>query len=327
MSCSMKEIVGLKEKYRDYFKIGAAVNAASIVAHGDLLKRHFNSITAENATKPAVVCPEDGFYHFEEADQIADFAVENGLALRGHTLVWHAQVPDWWFQGADRGVLFARLERHMRVMAERYPQMYCWDVVNEAVEDHESYLLRKSRWLELCGEGYLDAAFHAAKRIFPEADLYYNDYSEFRPDKCKKMIALVKGMLERGVPVDGVGLQCHWTQDQPTMDELRRGMEAYAELGLKIQVTEMDLSVYDFDDRSVGTGKPDPQRMELQAKRYGEAFRVFREYREVMDCVTLWGVSDDMTWLDYFPVERKNWPLLFDEQGQPKEAYWRIIDF
>ena len=321
----MSQILSLKEKYANYFKIGAAVNAKSIQAHGGLIKEQFNSLTAENATKPSEANPREGVYCLEEADTIAAFAKENGLALRGHTFVWHNQVPDWWFEGANAEQLMARVEQYMKTMAGRYPQMYCWDVVNEAVEDKEDYLLRKSPWLEICGEDFIPKAFELARSIMPNTDLYYNDYSEFRPDKCEKMVKLLTWLKERGAPVDGVGLQCHWQKDYPTYDELCRGMEAFAKLGLKIHITEMDLSVCAQDELSAK--EKTAEDMELQAKRYGEAFRVFREYHELVDCVTLWGVSDDMTWLDYFPAKRKNWPLLFDENGQPKEAFYRITDF
>ncbi|TYQ13215.1 UNVERIFIED_CONTAM: endo-1,4-beta-xylanase [Acetivibrio alkalicellulosi] len=318
----------LKEKYKDYFKIGTAVNVSSIDTHAKLIKEHFNSLTCENETKFSNLCENKDNYNFMWADKIVDFARDNKIPMRGHTFTWHNQTPKWVFENVDREGLLKRLKDHIKVVGERYEkEFYCWDVVNEAIEDKGDYIFRKSPWTEIIGEDFIDYAFRYAKEILPTTDLYYNDYNETQSPKREHIYKIVKSMKERGVPIDGVGLQCHFNIYSPDKDTIRRSLELYAKLGLKLQVTEMDISMFKHDDTTRIT-KPSKELLELQAKAYGDAFEVFREYKEVIDCVTLWGIADDCTWLDNFPVEnRKNWPLLFDEEHKPKEALLRILDF
>ena len=168
---------------------------------------------------------------------------------------------------------------------------------------------------------------HSTIEVLPGIDLYYNDYNESNIDKRDKIYKAVKDMLDRGIPVDGIGLQCHWNLYSPSMDEFKRAMEQYAKLGIKIQVTEMDVSVYEFGDKTK-LDRPGIDLLKRQTEIYKEGFKILREYKELVDTVTLWGVADDNTWLDHFPVHnRKNWPLLFDENHRPKEALYAIMDF
>ncbi len=321
-------MTGLKDKYEGYFKIGAAVNTKTIETHAELLKTHFNSLTCENETKFANLQREENSFNFKRADQIVRFAKENGMAMRGHTFTWHNQTPAWVFEHADKEQLLERLKHHIQIVGPRYDrEFYCWDVVNEAIEDKTDTFYRVSPWSQIIGEDFMDYAFRFAREILPNTELYYNDYNESMASKRDKIIAAVKGMQDRGVPIDGVGLQCHWSIYSPSMDTIRGAFEEYAKLGLKLQITEMDISMFAHEDKSK-VDKPTQQMLELQAERYGETFALFREYKDIIDNVTLWGVADDATWLDHFPVPgRKNWPLLFDEQHQPKEAYYRILDF
>ena len=173
----------------------------------------------------------------------------------------------------------------------------------------------------------MDYAFYYAKEVLPETDLYYNDYNESNFPKRDKIYKTVKDMLDRGVPVDGIGLQCHWNIYYPPMDDVKRAIEQYAGLGVKLQVTEMDVSVYESED-SPKLDRPGIELLNRQTAIYKEGFKIFREYKDVINTVTLWGVADDETWLDNFPVQgRKNWPLLFDENHKPKEALYAIMDF
>lgn len=321
-------MIGLMEKYKGYFKIGAAVNTRSISTHKDLLIKHFNSITCENETKFISLQREEGKYQFDEADKIVSFAKDNNMFMRGHTFVWHNQTPGWVFKEATRDTLIKRMKDHIAYVGEKYKDdFYCWDVVNEAIEDKSDIFYRKSPWVEIIGEDFMDIAFTYAKEVLPQTDLYYNDYNESYYPKRDKIYKAVKGMLDRGVPVDGIGLQCHWNIYSPTMDEFKRAMEQYAKLGLKIHVTEMDISLFEFTD-ATKLDKPGSELLKKQATVYKEGFRILREYKDLVDTVTLWGVADDETWLDYFPVRgRKNWPLLFDERHEPKEALYEIMDF
>lgn len=320
--------MGLKDKYKDYFKVGAAVNSNTIISHSDIITEHFNSITCENEMKYGSVAVSDGVYNLDRADRIVDFAGKNQIAVRGHTFVWHNQTPDWVFDYADKEQLLQRIRGHITTIGNRYKDdIYCWDVVNEAIEDKLDIVLRRTKWLEILGEKYMDDVFHIAKEVLPGTQLFYNDYNETNPNKRGKIIETVQGMIRRGAPIDGIGLQCHYNLYEPSVDELKRSIELYADLGLRIHITEMDISMFRNGDQS-NPGKPTRRMCELQAELYDSFFKVFREYKEVIDCVTLWGVADDDTWLDNFPVRnRKNWPLLFDVEHKPKEAFHRIMNF
>ena len=321
-------MIGLKEKYKDYFKIGCAVNNRTVDTHSALIMEHFNSMTCENETKFDNLHKKEDKFYFDNADKIVQFARDNQIPMRGHTFVWHNQTPNWVFENATKDVLLQRLKSHIEVVGKRYEKdFYCWDVVNEAIEDKTDIFYRTSPWTEIIGEDFMDYAFRYAKEVLPSTDLYYNDYNESQVPKRDRIYKAVKGMLDRGVPIDGVGMQCHWSIYSPPMDQVRSAIEQYAKLGLKLQVTEMDISVFANEDKQ-SVLKPTEKMLEQLAKAYGDAFTLFREYKDIIDNVTLWGIADDKTWLDYFPKPgRKNWPLLFDEQHKPKEACLRIMDF
>lgn len=321
-------VPSLHRVFEDYFAIGAAVNKNILQNQQELLKKHYNSLTAENDMKFESLQPQEGQFHFDFADELVSFAQAQGMQVRGHTLVWHNQTPSWVFAGADRNTLLARLETHISTVVARYRgRIASWDVVNEAIEDTEAYSLRKTPWLEIIGEDYIAKAFHFAHAADPAAQLFYNDYNESNPEKREKIYALVKSLLERGVPIHGVGLQAHWNLSRPSQDEIRAAIERYASLGLKLHITEMDVSVFDFEDRRTDLTEPTEQMQKLQEERYDQFFQLFREYKDVISNVTFWGAADDYTWLDYFPVQsRKNWPLLLDENHQPKRSFWRVTE-
>lgn len=330
----MKQVPKLWEVYKDYFDIGAAVNLRTIASSKELLQTHFNSITAENDMKFVSVHPQEQQYTFEAGDQLMDFAVANGLKMRGHTLVWHNQTTDWVFQGengqpASRELLLARMKSHIDTVVGRYKgQIYCWDVVNEVIEDKSDVWLRDSRWLQQVGEDFIAKAFHYAHEADPNALLFYNDYNECNPIKRDKIIKLVQSLQAQEVPIHGIGLQGHWNLSGPSIEEIREAIEKYAALGLQLQVTELDVSVFDYEDRRTDLTAPTAEMLERQAERYEQIFELFREYKDAITAVTFWGAAEDYTWLDDFPVRgRKNWPFVFDEKHQPKQSFYRITDF
>ncbi|WP_019908510.1 endo-1,4-beta-xylanase [Paenibacillus sp. HW567] len=321
----------LKTLFAGDFRIGAAVNPHTIRSQGHLLAYHFNSITAENEMKFERLHPEEEVYRFGEADELAAFARKHGMAMRGHTLVWHNQTSEWLFADGKGGTvsreaLLERLESHIHKVVGRYKDdIYAWDVVNEVIADEGEELLRPSKWLEIAGPGFISAAFEFAHAADPQALLFYNDYNESHPHKRDKIYTLLKSLLEQGVPVHGVGLQAHWNVYDPSLDEVRTAIEKYASLGLQLQLTELDMSVFRFEDRRADLKAPPAELLELQAQRYEAMFRLLKEYREVISSVTFWGAADDYTWLNDFPVRgRKNWPFLFDEGHQPKAAFHRL---
>ncbi|WP_055106480.1 endo-1,4-beta-xylanase [Paenibacillus ihumii] len=317
--------------FAEDFQIGAAVNPMTIRTQEELLAYHFNSITAENEMKFASLQPEEGAYAFDEADRLAAFARKHGMAMRGHTLVWHNQSTGWLFEDkqgnpVDKATLLERLKSHIHTVVGRYKNdIYAWDVVNEVIEDEGDGLLRRSKWLDIAGPEFIARAFEYAHEADPNALLFYNDYNESNPAKRDKIHALVKSLLEQGVPIHGIGLQAHWNLYGPSLGEIRAALEKYASLGLQLQLTELDMSLFRFDDKRTDITEPPAELLELQAERYEEIFKLLREYRDVITSVTFWGAADDYTWLNDFPVRgRKNWPFLFDEQHHPKLAFHRV---
>jgi endo-1,4-beta-xylanase len=326
-------IPSLCEIYKDYFPIGAAVSPDVIQKTDGLIKKHFNSLTPENDMKFQIVHPEEEVFKFDNADQIVNFALQNRMKVRGHNLVWHL-TPDWLFKGPDgervsREVLLERLERHIKTVVGRYRgKVYCWDVINEAVEDDDRpELLRDTEWLEIIGEDYLNKAFQWAHEADPDALLFYNDYAAEVPAKRDKIVKLIKKLKDQGVPIHAIGIQGHWHLGELSFDDLRYAIEFYASLGLQVQITELDLSFYSLNDLVSRYPKPTTAQLELLANTYSKIFNILREYKQLIAGVSFWGVTDDQSWLNYWPVNRNNWPLLFDSSQQPKEAFWAITYF
>lgn len=330
---------GLKDFYSNYFPIGVAVGLRNL--RGDesvLIKKQFNSLTAENAMKMAPLQPKEGAFYWKAADSIVNFAVKNGIKIRGHNLCWHQQTSDWMFKDGDKQVsketLLKRLKTHINTVVGRYKgKIYAWDVVNEAIDDNPANFLRNSKWFEICGEDFITKAFEYAHEADPGAKLYYNDYNSEFPEKRERIYKLLKSLKDKGVPIDGVGLQAHWSLKSPTEADLRTAIERYSSLGLKIQFTELDISIYPWekDRRAKRPGESDQFTADLetrQAAKYAMVFNVFRAYKDVITNVTFWNLSDRHSWLDEYPVMgRKNYPLLFDANLQPKKAYWEVINF
>lgn len=323
----------LWEIYKEYFPVGAAVTPLTIQTHKDLLVKHFSSVTPENQMKPESLHPSEYTYDFEQGDIIADFALQNGMGLRGHTLIWHNQTPEYFFKNGDkpasRKLALKRMREHIFTIMGHYKgQIYAWDVVNEAVADKaEALPLRHTPWLTAVGQDYLEYAFKFAGEADSTAKLYYNDYNECDPAKSKKIYELVKSLINRGTPVHGIGMQGHWDIYGPELDKIRSAIELYASLDIKLQITELDISLFRFDDGTAYDKAP-VELLELQSERYQKIFGLLREYRDLFTGVTFWGIADDSTWLSDFPFRgRKNWPLIFDDQHNPKPAYDKISVF
>jgi endo-1,4-beta-xylanase len=332
---------GLKDYYKDYFPIGVAVNPRMVQPglDAELIKAQFNSLTPENAMKMGPIHPEENRYNWTDADAIADFARQNNSKLRGHTLCWHNQTPAWFFidstgKTVSRDVLLARLKRHITDVMTRYKgTVYAWDVVNEAVPDTSTAIYRKTKFLEIIGEDYIEKAFQYAHEADPKAQLFYNDYNTENPSKRERIFQLLKKLTAKGVPIDGVGLQAHWSIYEPTRQELEESITKFASLGLKVQFTEVDVSVYPKEHerrarRPTDKSEFTPAMNDRQAAQYKMLFEVFRKHRNTVTGVTFWNLTDRYSWLDNFPVPgRKDYPLLFDQNGVPKKAYESVVRF
>ncbi|WP_201981605.1 endo-1,4-beta-xylanase [Hymenobacter rubidus] len=331
---------GLKDYYKDYFPIGVAVGPSALKGpEADLIRQQFNSITPENAMKMGPIHPEEFRYFWDDADRIVAFAQANKLRVRGHNLCWHEQTPKWLFKTAEgqpvsKEVLLQRLHDHIDTVVKRYKgKLYAWDVVNEAIADDSTQFLRNSDWYKICGEDFIAKAFEYAHAADPKAVLFYNDYNTERPEKRERVYRLLKKLVDAKVPINAVGLQAHWSLQEPTQKDLRAAIDRFASLGLKVQITELDVSVYPWEKnrRAKRPGEGDaytPAQEKQQAEKYRMVFNVFRDYKNVLTGVTFWNISDKYTWLDTYPVPgRKNYPLLFDQQLKPKKAFYEVVKF
>jgi endo-1,4-beta-xylanase len=278
------------------------------------------------------------------------FAKTNGMKVRGHALVWHRQNPAWVFANASRDVLLNRMRNHItKVMQHFKGSVYAWDVVNEAMMDDgrlrtgdETKDDQKSSWQKIIGDSYIAEAFKAAAAADPDAKLFYNDYYNYIPAKRDAIYDLLKGLKESGIKVDGVGLQAHVNIEPSTMmanqgyyqtvENMEAAIVKYASLGLDVQVTEMDVSLYipgvTYTSDMFYTAATFTDAVQTkQAERYRAFFDMFRKHADVMTGVTLWGIADDNTWLSELSSGRKDFPLLFDTDHNPKKAFWAVVDF
>lgn len=347
----LKQKVALKEVFKKDFYIGAALNYNQVNGKDSkavsLIKQHFNTISPENLLKWESVHPKPDVYNFQPADDYVAFGQKNNMFIIGHTLVWHQQTPDWVFgdgqgKAADKGTLLNRMQNHIATVAGRYKgKINGWDVVNEALEDDGT--LRKTKWLEIIGEEYLQKAFEFAHEAAPEAELYYNDYNLWKPSKRDGAIRLVRNLQEKGIHISGIGMQGHYGLHYPAIEQIEASIEAFAELGVKVMITELDIDLLPNPSQRQGadvaqifeaqeeynpyaSGLPDSVQQQLSA-RYADLFALFYKHRDKISRVTFWGVADHHSWLNNWPMPgRTSYPLLFDRNYQPKPALDAIVE-
>jgi len=341
----------LKDAFKGSFLIGAALNPSAFTESdaraAALVKAQFDSISPENVLKWASVHPEPDRYNFDPADKYVAFGEKNHMFIVGHTLVWQHQTPRWVFEDAkgnpvDRETLLKRMQEHIQTVVGRYKgRVNGWDVVNEALNDDGT--LGQTPWLKIIGGEYIAKAFEFAHEADPKAELYYNDYTMENEAKRNGAIELIKKLKAQGVPVTGVGLQGHYGMDWPSVDQLDATIAAFAKLGVKVMITELDVDVlppaWQYHGADIlrnaelqpklnpyTNGLPDSVQQTL-AKRYADLFGVFLKHRGVLARVTFWGVTDASSWLNNWPVWRRtNYPLLFDRDGRPKPAFYAVIE-
>ena len=338
------DIASLKDAYSDYFKIGCACTGSEFAqgATKDLIKKHYNSLTLGNELKPDSVLDQALSQKYvaetgddtmpqislNEADEMLKFAGENKIPVRGHVLVWHSQTPDWFFKenfdpnGAwvSKDKMTKRLENYIKTVMETlkkdYPdvEFYAWDVVNEAASDagtirdagSNNEVDGQSAWVKVYGDqSYIPLAFEFAKKYAPAGcKLFYNDYNEYSPN-------ILKPLVEKNL-IDGVGMQSHISMSYPTIDLYKSAMQQYADLGLEVQVTELDVSE-----------KSNEHANQLAlAQRYQDVFKMYKEMKDSgvnLSAVVLWGITDSTSWIG-------GYPLLFDKDYQAKPSYYAVID-
>ncbi len=340
----------LKDAFKNYFLIGAALNRNQIFEDdkigSNIVKTQFNTISPENTLKWESVHPQPDQYSFETPDKYVAFGEKYGMFTIGHTLVWHNQTPDWVFKDSSgnlvkRDELLKRLREHIQKVVGRYKgKIKGWDVVNEALNDDGT--LRNTMWLQIIGKDFIEKAFQFAHEADPNAELYYNDYSLENAPKLKGAIALVKMLQAKKIPIKAIGLQGHDNLTFPTLEQQETAISEFAKLGIKVNITELDVSVLPDPEGFSGAevtlsyatkdkldpykkGLPDEMQEKL-ARRYADLFGVFIKHRKDISRITFWNVTDGDSWLNNFPVRgRTNYPLLFDRNGKTKLAFDAVI--
>jgi endo-1,4-beta-xylanase len=344
-----KPKVSLKNTFKDDFLIGAALNTGQYKEQDSvqkiLIEKEFSSITPENDMKWEQIHPEKDTYFFDNADAYVAFGQKNKMNIVGHTLLWHSQLAPWVSKIKDKKVLEQEIEKHIHTIAGRYKgKIDAWDVVNEALNEDGSP--RESHFYKVFGdESYLDLAFSLAAKADPNAELVYNDYNLWKPAKREGVIRVVKNLQAKGIKIDGVGMQAHWSIEGPSIEDIENSIIAYSNLGVKVMFTELDVTAlpnpWELDGAAVeqsyeryeGDPKMDPyvnglteEAKQKIAKRYEDIFNLFLKHKDKISRVTFWGVNDGQSWLNYWPINnRTNYPLLFGRDNKPKEVYYNVI--
>lgn len=326
----------IKDVFRDSFAIGMAGDLPSRYSEAELklASEHFGAITPENCMKPERIHPAADRWQFEGPDALVAWAKQNGMSIHGHTLVWHAQTPNWFFEGGDPQSIKQRMEHHITTLVNRYQgQLQSWDVVNEAINDNgdaetaKTEHLRDSKWLQALGPDFLSLAFKYARAADPNAVLYYNDYNIESGPKHASSLVLLKRLIAEGAPVDAVGIQGHWSSGRVPFDDIEKAITDYASLGLKVGITELDVTIRGQSGGQFGGGRrfgqvkpPSLEELNAQAEDYAKLFAIFERHKDVIERITFWGLHDRRTW---------RWgqhPLLFDANSRPKPAYASIVN-
>ena len=346
-----EDIPSLKDVYKNYFKIGTAVMASNLSSPSfmNLVEKHFNeSMTFGNELKPDSVLDQKATLAYMEANDgddtnpqvtlsaarsLLNYCRDNNIPVRGHTLVWHSQTPDWFFKEgfSDEGdwvskeKMIQRMENYiknvMETLEKEYPDLdiYAWDVVNEAwLEDGKprtagsnNVTNGNSAWVQVFGDNsFIEYAFKFARQYAPkDCKLYYNDYNEYMDGKMNAIIEMATDLKEKGL-IDGIGMQSHLDVSFPSASQYKKALEKFAATGLDIQITELDVTTSDTSEAG----------LEKQAQYYSDIFDAIVEYKDNISAVVLWGVTDDQSW------RASRVPLLFDDQFKAKPAFYSIID-
>jgi len=303
-------------------RIGAAVDENALrddPSYATVLAREFDAVTPENATKWGPLAPASTRYDWEDADAIVDFAAAHGQRVKGHALVWHQQLPSWVKSTMSAEELGAALKRHIEVTLERYRgRVYAWDVVNEAVDPSTESGYTESLLYRILGPGYIADAFRWARAADPDVRLYYNDFGlERQGRKADLVYALLRDLLDEGVPIDGIGLQSHLSMHRyPSESHLRANIRRFADLGLAVNVSELDV-------RTLRVPGDRERRWEAQRVPFQQVVSVCAT-EPGCDAVTLWGFTDRYSWINV-DAEEPDDPLVFDRDYAEKPAYRGVL--
>ena len=309
----------LWQKYQDYFPIGYAIGNDRLNNYKGGLDRHYNSFTCENEMKMYTIAPnsptDDRFW---TSDNMISYVRSQGKVVRGHALIWYSGAPNWITSINNKQQLLNAITDYVTRVVNHYGNnVYCWDVVNEAIGDNNQY---RSTFYSVAGIDFIKTAFRAARAANPNLKLFYNDYNMDKPAKRAKVMEMLRELISDGVPIDGVGMQGHYDTKYTSVNGVEAAIRDFSSLGLEVQITELDIKNYGNSDAA------------KQAELYGNLFDLFRRYSSVITGVTFWNVADDYSWLDnnqafsYFGTG-KAYPTIFDENHNKKSAFYKIFNF
>lgn len=318
------EDFSLYEAYQDDFLLGTIYTDASLSGKDkELTLKHFNVITPENIMKPEYMQPTEGNFNYRNSDVMVQFAEENGLSLVGHTLAWHSQTGRWLGRNVTREEAIEQLKSHITNIVGNYKGKFIsWDVVNEAINDGAALpadgdwtkCLRQTQWLTSIGPDYMELAFTFAREADPDLKLYYNDYNLNNKNKADIVYAMVKDFKERGIPIDGIGMQGHYSTGM-SIGTVEYSLKIFTELGVEVSITELDVPV----NGASPTGLTEEQET-AQAITYAELFQLFKEYKDTIARVTFWGYVDNKSW------RKDRFPCLFNADYTPKQAAYAVLN-
>lgn len=343
-----QEELVLKDVFKDQFLMGVAMNTWQVAgldtAATNIVKKHFNSIVAENCMKCEVIHPEENRYDFTSADSLVAFGEENDMKIIGHCLIWHSQCAPWfWVDSQGKfvtpEVLKQRMRDHIHTVVGRYKgRIHGWDVVNEAIIEDGSY--RNSPFYQILGEEFIPLAFQYAHEADPNAELYLNDYGMNVPGRRNAYVSLIKELQTRGLRIDAIGMQGHMGMDYPKFNEFEESLLTFASTGIKVMITEWDMSALPTVKQTANISdtvafkkamNPYPEVLpdsvsKMWNARMSSFFNLFLKHADKITRVTAWGVSDGDSWKNDFPVKgRKEYPLLFDRNHEPKDFVKELL--
>jgi endo-1,4-beta-xylanase len=354
------DLPSLHERYKDFFLFGTAVSASDMTGRRfDLVERHFNVITAGNAMKPdALTRPERGEFRFDVADSLINPALEAGFDVIGHTLVWHSQSRDWLIADDDGEILTRseardNMENYINTVAGHFKgRVIAWDVVNEAFKDNvnsnftnwrdelrtQNSTNNRNSWYRAyangadvdageCGSDYLYDAFVFTRIADPGAVLYYNDFNEEFLGKREAIAQMTEELNERWLDdprntepdrllIEGLGMQAHYWTSQLNPADVEATIVRWAQTGAEISITELDIPMGSWNNYLELNFKNEMRQAEL----YAELFLIFKKHADKIERVTIWGIDDVTSW------RRPGAPLLFDEEGYAKYAFYAVLD-
>lgn len=342
-ACAESEKVPtVKDHFKDSFLIGAAVSVYQVNGMDpradSVTSMHFNSVVAENCMKSEAIHPKEGVYFWDDADAFVKYGEDRDMTIIGHCLVWHSQLAPWFPYDSEGNyvsaeVLKERLRDHITTIMTRYKgKIHGYDVVNEAILENGEY--RKSPFYDILGEEFIPLAFEYAHAADPDAELYLNDYSMDAQGKRDTYVKIINDLKARGLRIDGIGMQSHIGLDYPKLENYEKSLEAFANTGVNVMVTELDLSALPTLNRGANVSdttaykaalNPYPNGLpeEVAQKwndRMAQFFDIYKRHADNITRITFWGTHDGQSWKNNWPVNgRVDYPLLFDRNYEMKD--------